>query len=461
MATVNNLPTELLCQIFENVFSSSNPLPFDYTRRRLLYQTQRATDISSCDCATLDTIWNYEEFGHVTMSPFTLARVCTRWYDIVSYFTHFWTHLVIDVSRPIRQRQFEAFELCYPHPFMLYIFSNMYLPKEEENRRVLAIMDALKSHINRCVSIVFRIQYASSLPHLSLLLSSPGLRLEEIRMECRTQDFIPALLIRLDESVSHLQYISVNGRTFMSLCYSDTNQLAQFGSVHPLSLRVSDLTLHRNEFRIFMTILDGISANEVFLSNVTLSTRPLKRRNIERTYDHITELFEFSDVCPTFISDFFNSSSFDYVYLFRIIGCRIPRMRARLPEDGLELRDIPRDAAPALPDQSIRNILSVFEGSTLDMSRCVSLTDDTLGWLATRDVARRLLRMSVRDCPNITPLGVRHLLTMRHGCGSYRKLIQFFATGEMQPLDEDDLYWFSRWKRESTTNIIRWPNYIF
>ena len=149
MASIKNLPTELLDNIFQYVEAPGFRSP---------------------------GVWDTSElpsFPDHTLFPLNVATVCTLWQKILKSAPRYWQRIVIDVAAdpaPFLDT-LDLFEDKFGTPLDLIVFSsNPSIDKHLEYSRVHLVFDHLEPAIERYATITFQLVYESALPSPGMIL---------------------------------------------------------------------------------------------------------------------------------------------------------------------------------------------------------------------------------------------------------------------------------------------------
>ncbi|KDR76859.1 hypothetical protein GALMADRAFT_139724 [Galerina marginata CBS 339.88] len=139
--------------------------------------------------------WTGTDSRSPYLFPFNVAKVCTKWRDILSQFPVCWTRIVFDVATDPTPL-LEAFSWSKDlEGLEVVVFTSAKHSKDtdketkaRENQRVAAIARAFRPHAHQCKSISFDVVYESSLPPPSIFFLREAPALEELTLECVIYD---------------------------------------------------------------------------------------------------------------------------------------------------------------------------------------------------------------------------------------------------------------------------------
>ncbi|KAL0950203.1 hypothetical protein HGRIS_010195 [Hohenbuehelia grisea] len=213
LATIADLPTELLLVIFNLVYRDHRCLPF------------WIEDFDEFDIhEPAGSSWANTDVRAPILFPYCLASVCRRWVRVLSRIPQYWTRLVVHVDEDYAPADL-ASQAAWSQdlPFELTLQRRIVSPREvdhNEGRRVLTSMAGLMPHIHRCTMLHISVTRSSSLPSLDKHFSGAAELLEDMTFSYIEDDGAlpvgwprpasPAVFPQLDR-------LSIDAANFMSM----------------------------------------------------------------------------------------------------------------------------------------------------------------------------------------------------------------------------------------------------
>ncbi|KDR77426.1 hypothetical protein GALMADRAFT_138538 [Galerina marginata CBS 339.88] len=425
-ATLYTLPVELQALILKFQFTLS---------RRLSYLVRFLAHRSGRDPWDGPILFEWIEWDPHSPSlfPYNSASVCKLWRDILAAIPECWTRVVFDVAKD-------------PAPFIdvflwsnaltdieVFVFNSSEIPDiaQESHRnleydRVSRIVQALVPHIHRCKSVTIDINYSSCLPFPTIFFRHDLPNIENLSLISRVDDIIPgnhpSTVVEntdppLAMSFPKLKVLSLTGFWFMYLALTAKSpdwfsqvKFAQFRSLHVSQfafLEIGHYTM--KNFVLCLSKFTGCTSYD--LRDLSLSYAfNIVDVNFEEEAFEIKGNIHFQSVSHDFLSHFYAISSIPQYQDLSIsfTACQIPRLPEFLPNESLVLTNI--------DGRSIRNILRVWDGYSLEIRSCPSFNDTFITWLGTEldhkvkwselpiKVFRlqRLMSLRIEDCSNFT-----------------------------------------------------------
>ncbi|KAF8956829.1 hypothetical protein BDZ97DRAFT_2079566 [Flammula alnicola] len=488
MASLRDLPVELLSLVFGFIYSSSRKLPRHPELSYLSSDSdeEEPTPRRPQPIDPEDMIWDRsDEDCYASLFPYNVTWVCKMWRDILICVPAYWSRIIFDVADD-PSPMLDAFLWSKALRISVFVFSSVDdAPEDEENCRTNSIISSLRPHIERCTSIVFDVQYASSLPSPTMIFTRKAIRLEELVLACSVDDLSYDLDNRrttemtttttAETNFPALHKLSLTGHAFMELQTLGRDWTSRL-KAHPhcLAVYVSHFQFHKeragvdngNTFTNFMDLLTPIhQISSICLKNLSMAYRP-RRRKLESRYNLNTSALYFDDVSSDFLAEFFRVVE-GMPECVRLSHCSIPPITPSRPLDCwfLVLENIPGSTSSAIDDDSFYNILSAWSGSELTVLSCASFDDELLEWLVQQQdgdfPADKLMTLGVRDCPNFTADAMRRLVEMRSDkskvkpdiVGGRTVLRELWVDGEGPTLQDEHTEWFIKNAKKTT---VRW-----
>ncbi|KAF9220760.1 hypothetical protein BS17DRAFT_786488 [Gyrodon lividus] len=154
MGLAAELPTEILMEIFKLVYEEHRTLPYRFY-----------------DKGPLKEAWIDEDPFSVSLFPFAIAAVCSRWCDILAGVPEYWTRLVLlvgeDPTDPVTISS--CLQWSGDLPLSVTVTRENLGPNqsdEQESHRSRLVLDLLHPHIPRMESLTVSVLHSGSLPDI-------------------------------------------------------------------------------------------------------------------------------------------------------------------------------------------------------------------------------------------------------------------------------------------------------
>ena len=170
MASINEMPPELLSDVFKMAASAPEPLDSQGGHMISLWKPLQDPIVPAV-----------EDRRIMSTYPFNIMYVCDRWNQILSNekVLEFSTRLVFDVARSENAKILDV--LPEPEELEIVVVSNL-IPlvegdearaslRDMEKKGVCKIMTHILRHIEKCKYVTFNLKFTSSLPPASVFLS--------------------------------------------------------------------------------------------------------------------------------------------------------------------------------------------------------------------------------------------------------------------------------------------------
>ncbi|KAF8962386.1 hypothetical protein BDZ97DRAFT_1111021 [Flammula alnicola] len=465
MSRISNLPIELMSLIFNLVYESSRePFVFEHYEDPEMVHFLRSPNPP-------ETTWASADLRHPAQFPFNVAWVCNLWRDVLSDSPEYWTRICFDVVNDPTPL-LDAFTWSKDSKIRVLVFSSANDLTEEgkirESSRAESIAKHLLPHIERCTSVVFDLTFASSLPSSTLFLAREALFLVYLTLEGQIHDLTHVVdkgKTRITRSPVPVKFprlikLSMSGLAFMEIPHLLGDEwLAAIQASYRLTLHISDFqfqSMNPNspdssstfDFVRLISALDP--GGGIHLKNISLSYRPHRRRDTQYSYNLRTHVIDFRNVSTGFIMEFFQLATWSAYYTF-FSCCSVPPVSGSLTSRDLIFECIPSCDSSAHHDDSLYNILSLWEGrGSLMVASCPSFNDEFLRWLGEGEdgeiEAEKIRFLEVQDCTHFTAGALRRLIDIlndsaRREEGGIR-LEGVEISGRGPALDDEDLEWF-------------------
>ncbi|KAF8902615.1 hypothetical protein CPB84DRAFT_1961562 [Gymnopilus junonius] len=199
--TINDLPEEILIEIFQYVYLATANLDLE------LGSSQGLADPS--------------------LFPGCITKVCKKWKKLIRSIPHFSTRVIIFVDEPISLSSLQdRFSVSKTLLIKVFVVRKDYEATEDtlEKGRIKEAMKALVPHVTRCQVVVFDVLHDSSLPRITYF-SGKAAKLRTLRMKSRqygtavpyiSQQPTPSLRPNPKAFLCpRLQYLDLDGRVFV------------------------------------------------------------------------------------------------------------------------------------------------------------------------------------------------------------------------------------------------------
>ncbi|KAF8971203.1 hypothetical protein BDZ97DRAFT_1346025 [Flammula alnicola] len=509
MALLSDLSVELLCLIFEYAYYSSSRNKPGYhdldtisdiaSVRNFLglgEQLRSMRDDTSSRTSSVVTVWPWmdDNVRSLALFPYNIRAVCPLWHNIVVCSPEYWTRIIFDVAND-PTTLLDAFSWSTYFPIDVFVFSSAsdaiddQAAKARESGRVESIVARLQPHIERCIKIVFDIQFSSSLPSPLVVFTRNAALLTDLRLDCRIDDLgcdvadasnidivtpAPQFVFR------DIKLISLTGLAYLQLQKLGHDWNAELGSLSKPSLYIShfqfqkerDGMANRNTITVMMDLISQIQDNlsNIHFQNMSLSYHPrIKSANVVRPYELERPMLHFNNVSRNFIAEFFSITHASVFTSFSHLS--IPHLPGTIFYGSLKLEGIMNTPqSPLTHDDSLFNILPGWTGEDLAVCRCPSFNDELLDWLA-EDVNGKfdtpyMMRLHIEDCAHFTPTAMRRFIAARNDTSNFKlqsrihsfqanRLQSIYVNGTGPALGKEDIEWFDG-NAEKMNLLVDW-----
>ena len=342
--------------------------------------------------------------------------------------------------------------------------------------------------MNRCVSVVFDLTFASSLPSaISFLVCNP-LELTELALDYQVYNLpsyyeAPATYPKpISPPPTKLAKLSMNGSEFMNLIHLGAKWLKAFKTGREQA-KTRELKLYLRDFKFpaskndiifvrFIKLLHFFDpSNKLCLEKISMAYRPhsgtgpAEQYNLSETsWSSLT----FKNVSKDFIAEFFQKSDIGMVDDdIDFVSCSVPFISGGFSTPNLNVTDVPASAPSfSADDDSLYNIISNWNGTCLSFTRCPAFDDKFIDWLATSGEngayeACGIKFIDLEDCSNFSAAAIRRLVAAANDPVILKSpkrphdfgMSQLNVCGNGPQLLEEDLACFEGYNGET---IIRW-----
>lgn len=463
MASISDLPVELLLTIFKLIYDSNtqtNNLEDDFVVDGGGYS----------DPSLHASTWIEDDLHRPTLFPMTIAFVCRHWRDILARSPEYWNRVVFEVGRDPTPL-LDAFSWSNGQLLDVLVWNRISdltaAGKILENERVSAITESLTPHFHRCCRISYEVTYSSSLPPIATIFRPGPCILRQFVFEPRVDDIQYDHPSNLSDMMveptmpmvpfSDLAVLSLGARLFIDLGRAYPSWLHNLRSDAYLTLTISQCRFQQQRYND-----DGRYTLLELLSHLAAMPQPevLRLRNLSLTYESEvpttdpkytikpTSLF-LDNLGENFLAEFFDRTilSCENIYINR---CTLPWIHHPLNSTYLHLDNLGYI-------HNISNILWVWQGFHLSLDSCASFDDDLLDRLEDDGrhwCLKSLTDLTLKDCINFTSAGLRKLMMLQRAMAAAEDIEQttldrVSVEGGRLSLWEDDISWF-RQQRGST-----------
>ena len=325
-----------------------------------------------------------------------LASVCPSWEFAMLLTPEFWTYINLLLDMPdfsvasvssvlVRSRNLVLQEVN----FIRYM--SIAMNGEDERARVMMGMQAIAPHMHRCRSIMFNVQFSSSLPSFPNDFHGNAEYLESLILNC-VEDDGGAVSTVSEMSLSpvhrepfhcpHLSSLTIDGRNYFNAYQQNLNWTEMFPVISALSISrftpvairsesftPSALTLSLIPFRYRLTYL--------CIDDLRLDDSPIPE------LDDDDDMFDFDEPAPEtiVITNMYDTHCVDQILKFLgepsnldITHCRLARERFSC--NNISLKDIDRR-------EDLLRFLTVCIAKDLVIDSCPGFGDEVLNAMMT------------------------------------------------------------------------------
>ncbi|KAG5653873.1 hypothetical protein H0H81_009695 [Sphagnurus paluster] len=236
LATIEDLPFELLILIFK--FAFSNLISWEDDDEWEGFDTEQAT------------MWSLEhdvDIRSPSLFPYGLASVCRKWSKLMQSVPLFWTRILVFIDEPISVQQ---------APTDLKLSKNLAITLTVTRRRRSAfnndpsaersimegLMKIIGPHIARCTRLTFDLTHTSSLPRLLTDFDHLAPILDVLIMRGAIANGLGGLTsnteINLENQFPQLEELDIDGHNFVDSMNNAPQQFAELASESIRRLRV-------------------------------------------------------------------------------------------------------------------------------------------------------------------------------------------------------------------------------
>lgn len=494
MAQIQDVPVELLRLIFKNIYLTSRVLR--YPER---YESEEENDenfvrIAFRHCMRTfppEMTWNDASTRSPAKFPFNVSNTCKLWRDVALSSPEHWVDVQFDLAQDPTPL-LDAFSASRDILFSVVVFTTANDRTDQaqtlEKDRTLSIVQHLLPHMNRCVSVVFDLTFASSLPSAISFLVCDPLELTELVLDYQVYDLpshyeAPATY---PESISSppkkLVKLSMHGSEFMNIIHLGIKWLQALKTGREQA-KTDGMNLHLRDFQFpaskndttflrFIHLLHFFNpSSNLCLEKISMAYRPhsgtgpAEQYNLSETsWSSLT----FKNVSKDFIVEFFQKSDIGMVEgEINFVSCSVPFISGSFLTPNLNCTDVPASVPSfAADDDSLYNIISSWNGTWLSFTECPALDDKFIDWLATNGEngvyeACGIKFIDLEDCSNFSAAAIRRLVAAANDpaiLSSQKRpygygMSQLNVCGDGPQLLEEDMTWFEGYIGETT---VRW-----
>ncbi|KAF8957759.1 hypothetical protein BDZ97DRAFT_1762642 [Flammula alnicola] len=433
MASLRDLPVELLSLVFGFIYSSCRRLP-SYDFHSVCWSDLEKEAITKSEEPITKEKPTTKEFEPIDPEDMLWdEKDDPRSTSLFPYNVVWWSRIVFDVANDTLPL-LDAFLWSKTLRISVLVFSSANDAtedhKSQEHRRTSYIISRLRPHIERCTSIVCDVQYVSSLPSPTIVFTREAHHLQELMLECHVDDLRYDLDDRSTTDIETtsaetnfpaLRRISLHGLAFMELWTLGRDWTSEL-KMHDDSFAVTishfqfqkdrDGVDHGNTFTNFMDLLMPIRfMTSTRFKNFSLSYR-LRRKKLESRHNLDSSALYFDNVSSQFIAEFYRTVECSPESI-QFSHCSIPQLSRGYDCWFLTLEHI-SGTTNTIDDGSLYNILSVWDGSALSVVSCAFFEIACLDASTRRgQVSHFCAYVSVRDCTNFTTDAMLRLVDAR------------------------------------------------
>jgi hypothetical protein len=421
------LPPELLLSIFQFVYVMS-------------IQTPESTYSES------SMEWKNEDSLSPSLFPYAIASVCSFWRDVMLMTPAFWTRIVILVdARPTPLSMIEcqlAWTRNLPIEVTITSRATWRIPVHpHEKARVASVMAIIAPQLRRCRKLRIDVSLSSSLPSFPSSFHGDAPLLEELRLECDSDDGdSDAAIGSLETQITTrfqcpaLWKLAIDGRNFYNTCEEGKWPSFEFPAVNDLA--ISRFTGHPNP----LPLQDILSALCVMpnLTNLRLADLALDPPDNAGTYDFISPSLLDSLDCE----DIGDMESLEYLieYFEEVPDLTLTRCavgNAIFAAEILTLNGIDDDV------DDFNNILRFWSGRHLILEHCPGFDDAFLETMClSGGNCTAVKSLDAWDCSNFSVPALKRLVESRESADWCPALEGLYIAGRCPSFSPEDRLWF-------------------
>ncbi|KAF8900274.1 hypothetical protein CPB84DRAFT_1779252 [Gymnopilus junonius] len=462
MASISEIPVEILSVIFKDAYKAPEPLTSDDGPLTSLWRA--VPDIATPMKGDRVILSTY---------PFNIMRVCQLWQSVFCSLKtpdYYWTRLIFDVDNDEIDELLDTFSWPKDQEIDVIVFSSStpHLIQDEEiaairateQERVRKILRVIDPHLGRCKSLIFDLKFTSSLPSSAPFLSLNWRLMINLRLIAQIDDGPGQVVGSVDNAKNRsrlkplgaFQKIALSALTLIDVVGLYSTEPKEDRRKDNFSAYVSNhafISDDKDEYslRRFLTSLPQAfeSTWRLTLHNVSISgALPGPEALAPRESRITTQRLTLYSLCDEFMAQFYSEIE---VATMRtdIINCKIPPIQQTI-RGTLHLDSIP--SSDESDDRSLQNVLATWQGFFLEVKSCHSFNDLLLSELfsslsssgTASKLAPELRTLRIRDCTNFSPSAMRQFLQSRSDMNV--PLGRLNVAGRCPRLSTEDREWF-------------------
>ncbi|KAF8159227.1 hypothetical protein B0H34DRAFT_858093 [Crassisporium funariophilum] len=402
---------------------------------------------------------NLEGLEAPTSFPYNLAWVCPLWHEVLGLTPEYWTEIVVFVdSRQPTPLSDVAAMLSWSKDQVIQLTvrrsEGTYQDHDpEEGARTRAVIDLVKPHVRRCISIVFRVIHGSSLPSVSRHLFGYTSILKKLSLKCEVDDYHPVLVDDVPLMArTKVRKLHLEGYTILDVCQHVTSLFQGVKDLIFSNYRLQESEDHAFIMKELITSMSSCRRlASLNISNLDIPYCYLTSRSLNLDVEDV----KISRLNAGCIQTLLEDADLDNVESLTIESCSFDESRLH-GAYNLMLINITHDLASPLRG---------WTGGTLTVDNCPGFSDDLINYFATVEPSLQIpphtvfpdpecciypyVVFCIKDCMNFSARALKHFMEVRLAMmdtphGPYLRVGGLRVTGEVPLISEDDYAWFEK-----------------
>ncbi|EIW85766.1 hypothetical protein CONPUDRAFT_162878 [Coniophora puteana RWD-64-598 SS2] len=371
-----------------------------------------------------------------TVFPFSPARVCRCWLNILSLKPSYWSSIVVPLHLPMIPPTLSTYVDVLARQnnideCLIYSDAASPLPSSTECARIDAVLRALAPHFHKCRTISIRTQYRSSTllasRHLNGLDTERLIYFSLVSSEADSTEEAHFTSF----SCPKLHRLSMDGKTLLSFARSDGQKGPEKGRpyIHVTPYRPPSGPSHLTPSALIAALIKLVELSHflewLHVDNVAFDEAP---EHYGMPPLDVCDV-KFTDLDGLFLREFFRRFEGGEGRSVHTTRCTFDYPVEIREADSLCLERIDDGAA-------IMCALMHWDGLSLSMKNCRGFTDAALNMVTAEDWFLDLYDLEIKNCP-VSVRAVRSFVEARN----INTLQEVKVSGET-PLGDEDRRWF-------------------